>query len=376
MTLAIIMAGGRSARMRATAGPAHKALVPVLGVTLLERNLCALLSRGFRHIAVAVSAHEPDVERYVLGRARALATAWNARLDCLKETSPRGTIGAVAGLDAIDGSILVVNVDNLTALQLGKLVAFHEASAAAMTVASHIEMMRVPCGELRIVDGLVAEYLEKPTKRIPASSGTYVLGPKARAMLDPERRWDAPDLVSALIGQGERVCAFPHDAPWIDVNDAARLGQAEQLIAEHMDSFEHWDDAPQHEVVALLVLSPSSALLVHRPARAARYPERWDVPGEELHRDDTTPREAARRLLARVVPGTRLAPEFLASFDDLDVATRRLVRHHVFVAHADDEPSPPSFDAPARWVGRQRLERLGPLSAPLVRSLAWAERPR
>ena len=146
MTLAVIMAGGRSARMRATAGPAHKALVPVLGVTLLERNVCALLSKGFRHIAVAVSAHEPEVERYVLGRARALATARNARLHCLKEASPRGTIGAVALLDAIDGSILVVNVDNLTALQLGKLVAFHEASSAAMTVASHIEMMRMPCG--------------------------------------------------------------------------------------------------------------------------------------------------------------------------------------------------------------------------------------
>ena len=100
MTLAVIMAGGRSARMRATAGPAHKALVPVLGVALLERNLCTLLAQGFRDVAVAVSAHEPDVERWVLGRGRALATAVRARLDCLKETSARGTIGAIAGLDA------------------------------------------------------------------------------------------------------------------------------------------------------------------------------------------------------------------------------------------------------------------------------------
>lgn len=373
MTLAVIMAGGRSARMRATAGPVHKALVPVLGVALLERNLCALLAQGFRDVAVAVSAHEPDVERWVLGRGRALATAVRARLDCLKETSARGTIGAVAGLDASGRSLLVVNVDNLTALPLAKLVASHEAAGAAMTIASHVEAMRAPCGELRIADGLVTEYLEKPVTRFPASSGTYVLGANAVALLDDGRRWDAPDLVSALIARGERVCAFAHDAPWIDVNDRPALARAERLLAEQKDAFEHWDDAPAHEVVALLVLSSSRALLAHRPARSARYRGSWDVPGDELRRDGTTPSDALGRLLAHTLPGCRLAPKFSTSFDDLDVTTGRLIRHHVFVGYAGDEP-PPCEGSSVRWVSRESLRRLGALSSPLVRALAWAER--
>ena len=373
MTLAVIMAGGRSARMRATAGPVHKALVPVLGVALLERNLCTLLAQGFRDVAVAVSAHEPDVERWVLGRGRALATAVRARLDCLKETSARGTIGAVAGLDASGRSLLVVNVDNLTALPLGKLVASHEAAGAAMTIASHVEAMRAPCGELRIADGMVTEYLEKPVTRFPASSGTYVLGAKAVTLLDDGRRWDAPDLVSELIARGERVCAFPHDAPWIDVNDRPALARAERLLAEQKDAFEHWDDVPAHEVVALLVLSPSRALLTHRPARSARYRGSWDVPGDELRRDGATPSDSLGRLLAHTLPGCRLAPKFSTSFDDLDVTTGRLIRHHVFVAYAGDEP-PPSEGSSVRWVSRESLQRLGALSSPLVRALAWAER--
>ena len=138
----------------------------------------------------------------------------------------------------------MVNVDNLTALSLAKLVAFHEAAAAAMTVASHTESVRVPCGELQIADGVVTAYLEKPTKRIAASSGTYVLGPRAVAMLATrQQRWDAPDLVTALIARDEKVCAYPHDAPWIDVNDSAALAAAEQLITEHSDAFEHWKRA-------------------------------------------------------------------------------------------------------------------------------------
>jgi dTDP-glucose pyrophosphorylase len=375
MSTAVVMAGGRSARMRASAGPAHKALVPVLGVSLLERNLCALLAEDFRRIAVAVSAQEPEVERYVLERGRALAAARNVRLDCLKETSPRGTIGAVTALEAGDESVVVVNVDNLAALRLGKLLAFHEAADAAMTIASHVETLQAPCGELRIVDGLVAEYLEKPLKPFAASSGTYVLGPRARALLDPERRWDVPDLVTALIARGERVCAFPHDELWIDVNDAAALARAERLIAEHADAFERWHDAAAEDVVALLVLSPASALLAHRSGRAARYPRSWDVPVIDLRAGGEGTGETAGRLLARIVPGTQPAPRFVTSFDDLDVATRRLARHHVFVADAADEP-PPSSGSAARWVSRARLDRLGPLSAPLVRALAWAARPR
>ena len=56
MNVALIMAGGRSERMRATLGCQHKALVRVLGVCMLERNICKLLSFGFREIVVAISS--------------------------------------------------------------------------------------------------------------------------------------------------------------------------------------------------------------------------------------------------------------------------------------------------------------------------------
>ena len=75
MTDALIMAGGRSERMRTSGGPLHKALVPVLGVPMIERNLCGFLSEGFHRIVVAISASEQAVAEYVEGRGRALANA-------------------------------------------------------------------------------------------------------------------------------------------------------------------------------------------------------------------------------------------------------------------------------------------------------------
>jgi NDP-sugar pyrophosphorylase family protein len=349
MTTAIIMAGGRSARMRASAGPRHKSLVPVLGVPMLERNLCALLSEGFRDLTVAISAQDTEIERYVLDRGRALARARRARLECLRETTPLGTIGAVSALKPTDGPVLVVNVDNLTALSLRKLVAFHEAEAAAMTIASHLEPVQVPCGELQLAETRVTAYLEKPLKRVTASSGTYVIGPRARDVMGAHCRWDVPALVNTLIARGETVSAMAHDAPWIDVNDAATVAKAERLIGEHMHAFELWQERPAAELVALLALAPSRASLVTEPF----------VP------DDVTLADAVQRILANGLGWMEEKPEFLVSFDDLDVTTAQLVRHHVFVANVTDD-APSSRDA----------TDAGEPSAPLRRALAYANRTR
>jgi hypothetical protein len=46
MASALAMEGGRSSRMRLGTAAAHKAIVPILGVPLLERNLNALIARA------------------------------------------------------------------------------------------------------------------------------------------------------------------------------------------------------------------------------------------------------------------------------------------------------------------------------------------
>jgi NDP-sugar pyrophosphorylase family protein len=369
MTTAMIMAGGRSARMRSSAGPRHKALVPVLGVPMIERNLCALLSERFPDIVVAMNAREDELAEYIRGRGAGLARARGARLECLVETSPLGTIGAVAALPGIAGAVLVVNVDNLTALSLRELVAFHERQGAAMTIASHLERVQVPCGELELSEGRVLAYREKPAKPVTASSGTYVLGPAARAAMGAQSRWDVPDLVTTLIARGEKVCALPHDAPWIDVNDAASIPRAERLIAEHMDRFEQWGEQPVYEVAALLLVSPSRVRIHARDGGCA-------IPVERVRADDVGPWDAVRRMRSDWLDGYEGKPDLVATFDDLDVESRDLVRHHVFVATVEDDARPLPRARAARWIGRDGLDDRSHLSAPLRRALAYADRAR
>ena len=236
MPAAVIMAGGRSSRMRATHGPDHKALVHVLGVSMLERNLATLFGQGFDDVTVVSSAGEPAVAEWVRTRGSDLARAARATVASHIEREPLGTIGVLGAL-AADGDLLVVNVDNLSAIDLQALVREHRDAGAAMTVAVHEEPFSIPFGEVRVENGRIVEYAEKPQRRLLVSSGTYVVGRKARESIAPGKPTNVPELIMALVARGERVAAYRHDEPWIDVNDSAGVKAAESLVAANARRF-------------------------------------------------------------------------------------------------------------------------------------------
>jgi NDP-sugar pyrophosphorylase family protein len=227
MIRALIMAGGRSERMRATAGPLHKALVTVSGVPLIEHNLQTLLSQGFRDIAIAVNEAEFAIGDYVQTRGRDLATAASSRLEVIWEREPLGTIGAARIAMGESEAMVVVNVDNLTSIDLNSFAAYHFEIGATLTIAAHEERFQIPFGELQLSGNRILQYIEKPLKPFWISSGTYVLSREVCSFIPAGERTDIPLLVSRLLNSGRHVAAFRHHEDWIDVNDAAAVSRAE-----------------------------------------------------------------------------------------------------------------------------------------------------
>jgi len=230
---ALIMAGGRSERMRAGGTGQHKGLRTVLGVPLIERNLRALLWFGFARLFVAINEHEKELGDWIGGRGRALAESESATLETLVETQPLGTIGAVASLPPDVEDVVIVNVDNLTCLDLRQFASYHREQAAAATIATHLQPFPIPFGMLELAGRRVIAYREKPTLSVPISSGTYVLGRRAIDRVKTGSRMDVPSLIDALLEAREAVLAYPHEELWIDVNDEAALAHAQRLLAEN-----------------------------------------------------------------------------------------------------------------------------------------------
>ena len=232
MTTALVMAGGRGERMRASGVTTAKPLVAVGGRTLLEHNLLALLDRGVRDIVVATPAHSPEVAEFVRGPCRQRVSSRGGDLRLYEEQQPLGNIGAAAEIDRRDPDLLVVFADNLTTLDLAAIVGHHRKARAALTTAVHFEPFRIPFGEVEVRDGWVVSYTEKPEHRVLVSSGVLVLGPAAIARIPRGRPTGISWLANQLLAAGERIAAFPHQASWIDVNDMGAAERAEHALPD------------------------------------------------------------------------------------------------------------------------------------------------
>jgi dTDP-glucose pyrophosphorylase len=331
MCTALIMAGGRSRRMRSSLRSQHKALVRVLGVPLIERNLLMLLQRGFRDLVVAVNTDEQKIIDYVQGRGKRLAELRSASLRCFEETQPLGTIGAARAITSDSDTILVLNVDNLSTLDLRQFVCHHLQQHAALTIATHVENFQIPFGEVVVNNGCIEEYREKPVVKINLSSGTYVLTKTAVDFLPQSERIDVPELFAKLALRHEKVVAFQHNAHWIDVNDAGTLPKADELAFQYLREFDTWNLAPQLELAHVLICAGDRVLL-GKNSVASPQGMTLTFPESLQARVEGIPAHNLAEILAERVSLHNTAPQPLISFDDLDASNGASVRHHVYYA--------------------------------------------
>jgi NDP-sugar pyrophosphorylase family protein len=231
-TRAVVMAGGQGTRMRAGGLTVPKPQVPVAGVPLVERNVCALLHHGFRDLAVVVPAALPEVAAFAHDRLAAIAAAVGATLEVVVERGSLGNAGGAAPAAADASEALVVFADNLTAIDLAAVVTQHRDEGAALTLAVHTIEVPIAYGVLDLDGTQVVDYREKPRLPVQVSSGVAVLGREAidEAAAGP---CGFVDLFRRLSARGLRVAAHPHRDLWVDVNDPADLARAESMLAAH-----------------------------------------------------------------------------------------------------------------------------------------------
>lgn len=237
MSTALVMAGGQSSRMRKSFGVDHKSLVRVADHSLMDRNIAHLLHYGFEKIYIALNADETKLLEYVEDCVRPGISKRGAESECLIETEPLGTIG-VAGQIPGKEPVVVVNVDNLSTIDLRAMLDYHVSRNADLTIAVHEEEFQIPFGQLTVDgDQRITEYTEKPIIPIPISSGTCVLGKAARESIPANSRVDINHLFDSLNVSRRLIVAYRHNDLWIDVNDAQAVQKANQLVEQNRNRF-------------------------------------------------------------------------------------------------------------------------------------------
>lgn len=225
---AVILAGGRGTRLSPYTSVIPKPLLPVGQTPIVELVLRHLAAHGITRATLALGY----MSRYFKSFLRNNEQITNLlEIDYVEESQPLGTSGAIKMIAGLDETFLVMNGDILTDLDLGPLFEWHRQQKAVMTIATHRQPVRLDFGIVKTdADGVVVNYIEKPTLHHQVSMGIYIYEPCVLDWIGVDERLDFPDLVLRLVRDGQKVSTFTTDSLWLDLGRHEDFQKANELF--------------------------------------------------------------------------------------------------------------------------------------------------
>jgi NDP-sugar pyrophosphorylase family protein len=228
---AVVLVGGEGTRLRPLTYALPKPMLPVVERPMIARVLEWLALHGVT-TAVLSLGYQPDafVDAFPDG-------GWaGVELRYAVEPEPLDTGGAIrfAALSAgMEGStMVVVNGDVLTDLDLGALLAFHrrsggDASIALTAVEDPSAYGVVPTDD----DGRVLAFIEKPAREDAPTNhinaGTYILEPAVLDRIAGGRRVSVEREVFPSLVDDKRLFALGSNVYWLDTGTPDRYIRAQ-----------------------------------------------------------------------------------------------------------------------------------------------------
>jgi NDP-sugar pyrophosphorylase family protein len=220
---AVILAGGRGTRLAPYTQVIPKPLLPLGDRPILDLVIHQLAAAGFTRVTLTLGymsdyfkvflAQRPELHRLV-------------KIDFIEEHEPTGTAGSLAAVKGLDEPFLVMNGDIFTDLDYAALVQQHRERQSWLTIATYLKPVKIDLGVIESDEqGLVTDYIEKPTLNYAVSMGIYMYSPEVLSFIPKGKYLDFPTLVLKLRDAGKPVSTFKSDCTWLD------LGRPEDLLA-------------------------------------------------------------------------------------------------------------------------------------------------
>ncbi len=226
--VALILAGGRGARLGPITNSLPKPMVSVAGKPILERLVNHLLGFGISHIVISVG-HLGDVIEDHFGDG----SQFGCEITYLWEDpeNPLGTGGPLGGLSKLfpelSAPVLVMNGDLVTQFDVAAMLDHHEQAGAVATVGAFPYTHEVPYGVLQVDDaGHIESIVEKPLRQELVSGGIYVFNPSVLRKVPTDTFFPMTQVLTDCIDGGDKVSVWAVDDDWMDVGQPQDLAKA------------------------------------------------------------------------------------------------------------------------------------------------------
>jgi NDP-sugar pyrophosphorylase family protein len=223
---AIVLAGGKAERMGDGAGGGPKSLVDVAGKPLLAYQIGRLARAGVERVIVSCAADQGDV---FAGKLAGLGV----EIVCAPEPERLGRGGGIkfaARRREESGDVIAMNGDELVAVDFTAMLARHDETGAAATVAVARPKSRFAVVELG-QDDAIEGFTETGFDPYWVNCGIYVLSEEAIERF-PDQGDHESSAFPELAAEG-RLRAYRHEGLWLTVNTPKELRIAQEHVADH-----------------------------------------------------------------------------------------------------------------------------------------------
>jgi len=210
---AIVLAGGKGARLAPYTKILPKPLMPIGEMPILEVLLRQMKNAGVDDVVITVG-HLAGLLQAFFQDGKKLGL----HIEYSLEDKPLGTSGPISLVKGLDKTFLVTNGDVLTTLNMEDLFRFHEKHKATATIAVHCRKVDIDFGVVECDENnCMVGYREKPSIDYMVSMGIYIFEPKVLNYIPHGQYLDLPDLVKKMIAAGEKVVSYPYKGYWQDL---------------------------------------------------------------------------------------------------------------------------------------------------------------
>ena len=236
MTETVILAGGYGTRLRPLTLSTPKAMIPLVNKPVIDYILDYLVGYGLKDFVITTNYLREQTIDYLSSRK-------DLKLSYPEEPSPLGTAGSVKNAGIAD-TMVIIQGDNITEIDIGKLMRFHKAHEGLVTIA----LLPVPNPSLYGIaeieaNGRIRNFKEKPAPDACfsnlANTGLYIIEPEAMKHVPDGKAFDfAKDLFPRLVAKKE-VYGCVVDGFWTDVGNLKGYMEASRWILEKEFYYHH-----------------------------------------------------------------------------------------------------------------------------------------
>lgn len=226
---AVVMAGGAGTRLLPLTDETPKPMLPVGDRPLLEIIVERLREAGIQRVYVTTHHKQEQISDH-FGNGQ----EFGVEILYVNEDRPLGTAGALALMEKPTETMLVINGDILTGLDVRRLLSFHREQHADLTVAVRQYDIQVPYGVLECDGASVQKLTEKPLVKFYVNAGIYLLEPGVYRFIPEGEPFDMTDLIQRLLAAGWPVCSFPIREYWLDIGQHSDYEKAQEHIKDQV----------------------------------------------------------------------------------------------------------------------------------------------